>query len=77
MQPISMAFDVKAIDSASGSIVIDMTDNISGDNEVFGFDNGQKSAFQAGSLQPDKSYISSVRSYPTNIEVTTVKTYAS
>lgn len=75
MQPISMAFDVKAIDSASGGIVIDMTDNISGDNEVFGFDNGQKSAFQAGSLQPDKSYISSVRSYPTNIEVTTVKTY--
>jgi Met-zincin/Domain of unknown function (DUF5117)/Domain of unknown function (DUF5118) len=75
MQPISMAFDIKAIDSASGSIVIDMTDNISGDNEVFGFDNGQKSSFQAGSLQADKSYISSVRSYPTNIEVTSVKTY--
>ena len=75
IQPISMAFDIKSIDSVSGSIVIDMTDNISGDNEVFGFDYGRKSSFQAGALQPDKSYISSVRSYPTNIEVTSVKTY--
>jgi Met-zincin/Domain of unknown function (DUF5117)/Domain of unknown function (DUF5118) len=76
MQPIAMAFDVKAVDSASGGIVIDVTDNISADNEIFGFDGGVKSQFNVGALQADKSYISSVRAYATNIEVTTVKTFA-
>ena len=78
IQPIAMAFDVKAIasDSLGGGIVIDITDNITADNEVFGFAGQAKSLFQAGSFQADKSYISSVRPYPTNIEITTVKTFS-
>jgi hypothetical protein len=73
-----MAFDVKAIasDSLGGGIVIDITDNITADNEVFGFAGAAKSQFQAGSFQADKSYIASVRPYPTNIEITTVKTFS-
>ena len=78
IQPIAMAFDVKAIasDSLGGGIVIDITDNISSDNEVFGFAGYSKSQFQVGSYQSDKSYIVSVRPYPTNIEITTVKTFS-
>jgi Met-zincin/Domain of unknown function (DUF5117)/Domain of unknown function (DUF5118) len=77
LQPIAMAFEIKAIvpDSLGGGSVIEITDNINGDNEIFGFSGGVKTAFQAGSLQADKSYISSVKPYPVNIEIKTVKTF--
>ena len=77
IQPIAMAFDVKAYapDSLGGGIVIDITDNITADNEVFGFAAFAKSSFSAGNFQNDKSYIISVRPYPVNIEITTVKTF--
>jgi hypothetical protein len=78
IQPIALAFDVKAYapDSLGGGIVIDITDNISADNEIFGFAGRAKSQFQAGTLQADKSYILSVKPYPTNIEIKTVKTFS-
>lgn len=77
IQPIALAFDVKAIasDSLGKGIVIEITDIINGDNEVFGFTGAGKSQFRVGTFQPDKSYILSVRPYPTNIEITTVKTF--
>lgn len=77
IQPIVFAYDVKANvpDSAGGGVVIDVTDNISNDNEIFGFAGFAKSQFQAGSFQSDKSYIVSVRPYPINVEITTVKTF--
>jgi Met-zincin/Domain of unknown function (DUF5117)/Domain of unknown function (DUF5118) len=78
IQPIAMAFDVKAYapDSLGGGTVIDLTDNISADNEIFGFEAGAKSQFQAGSFQSDKSYIVSVKPYPINVEIKTVKTFS-
>lgn len=77
IQPIAMAFDVKAWvpDSLGGGAVIDVTDNITADNEIFGFAGYAKAQFLAGSFQNDKSYIVSVRSYPMNVEITTVKTF--
>lgn len=78
IQPIAMAFDVKAYapDSLGGGIVIDITDNITADNDIFGFASYTKSQFQVGAFQSDKSYVVSVRPYPINIEITTVKTFA-
>ncbi len=78
IQPIAMAFDIKAFapDSLGNGIVIDVTDNITADNEIFGFGAGAKSQFQVGTIQTDKSYIVGVRPYPTNIEITTVKTFS-
>lgn len=78
IQPIAMAFDVKAWvpDSLGGGAVIDVTDNITADNEIFGFAGFAKSQFQVGSFQNDKSYVVSVRPYPMNVEITTVKTFA-
>ena len=78
IQPIALAFDIKANapDSLGGGIVIDVTDNVTADNEIFGFGGGAKSSFQAGSFQTDKSYIVSIKPYPVNIEITTVKTFS-
>ena len=52
------------------------TDNITADNEIFGFAGFTKSSFQVGSFQSDKSYVIGVKSYPQNIEITTVKTFS-
>jgi Met-zincin/Domain of unknown function (DUF5117)/Domain of unknown function (DUF5118) len=78
MQPIAVAFDIKALvpDSLGGGAVIDITDNITADNEIFGFASFAKSQFQVGGFQNDKSYIVSVKPYPINIEIRTVKTFS-
>jgi Met-zincin/Domain of unknown function (DUF5117)/Domain of unknown function (DUF5118) len=78
IQPIAMAFDVKAIasDSLGNGTVIDITDNITPDNEIFGFASFAKSSFAVGSYQGDKSYIISVKPYPNNVEIKTIKTFS-
>jgi hypothetical protein len=78
LQPIAMAFDIKAkaSDSLGSGIVIDVTDQTTADNEVFGFESFAKSSFSVGSYQADKSYIVSVKPFPRNIEIKTVKTFS-
>jgi hypothetical protein len=79
IQPIAQSFNVAAngLDSITKvrSTVIDVTDYISGDNDVFFFGSGTKSALRVGSLQSDKSYVVGVKSFPINTEIRTVKTY--
>src|SRR6185369_9750273 len=78
IQPIAAAFDIKAYgkDSSSASSVIDVTDYVNGDNDVLFFNSNIKSAVRIGGLQSDKSYIVGIKSFPINVEITTVKTYA-
>lgn len=76
IQPISAAFDIKAFSQDSAGSVIDITDILSSDNEIFFFASSIKMALKLGGLQPDKSYISDIRSYPVNTEIKTVKTYS-
>lgn len=75
LQPISFSFDIKAFGKDSATSVIEVTDFISGDNDVLFFSNAAKSQRRLGSLQSDKSYIVSVKPYPINIEIKAVKTY--
>ncbi|MFN4313433.1 MAG: zinc-dependent metalloprotease [Chitinophagaceae bacterium] len=75
VQPIAASFDIKAFSKDSSASVIDITDFISGDNDLLYFSSGTKSAMRIGGQQNDKSYISGVRSYPMNVEISTVKTY--
>lgn len=75
VQPIAAAFDIKALSKDSAGSVIDMTDYISGDNDILFFSSQIKSALRIGSQQSDKSYIVGVRSYPINVEISSVKTY--
>src|SRR5688572_23568108 len=76
VQPIAAAFDIKALAKDSAGVVVDMTDYISGDNDILYFGSQIKSALRIGSQQTDKSYIVGVRSFPLNIEINTVKTYS-
>jgi hypothetical protein len=78
--PIMQSFDVRSYGSDSvtrtRSTVIELTDYLAGDNDVFFFSGQSKSGLQLGSIQADKSYINTIQSYPVNIEIKTVKTYS-
>ena len=78
IQPIALAFDVRAArkDSITGvqHTVIELTDIINGDNDLF-FWGGARGKFSIGGYQPDKSYLKYVKSFPINTEIRTVKTY--
>ena len=74
LQPIAAAFDVKAYGQTT--TVIDMTDYLNIDNEIFYFQPWVRSALQIGGQLADRSYISSIRSFPMNVEIKSVKTFS-
>ncbi|ATL45912.1 hypothetical protein COR50_01335 [Chitinophaga caeni] len=75
IQPIVASFDVKGYSKSKNGVIIDMTDYISGDNDVLFFDGRVKGMFKLTGVQGDKSYIVDVKSFPMNTEIKTVKTY--
>ena len=80
MQPIVSAFPVEAIkkDSTdkSQNVVIDVTNFLNSDNNIFYFDTRMKKYRGIGNFFADRSYIDTIKAYPINIEIKTVKTYA-
>ena len=77
IQPIEFVFDIKAYSKDSSAIVIDVTDLVNGDNDVLFLDNGVKRRANLSAIQKDKSYVVTVKTFPINVEVVTVKTYSS
>lgn len=77
IQPIAAAFNIAAYTPDKNGSVIDMTDYINSDNDIFYFSSpAAKTRFRLGNQLADRSYILNVRSFPTNVEVTVVKTYS-
>jgi len=75
IQPIAASFDLAAYTKNNDGSIIDMTTFVNSDNDVFFFAPYYKSNLRLGALQADKSYIVSIRTYPNNTEISTVKTY--
>ncbi|WP_127124962.1 zinc-dependent metalloprotease [Pseudoflavitalea rhizosphaerae] len=76
IQPIAVAFDAKVKPTDSNGTVIDVTDYISGDNDLLHFNNSVRANWHIGGFQPDKSYIVNVKSFSINTEIKAVKTYS-
>ena len=77
IQPIEFAFDIKAFSKDTSAVVIDVTDFVNGDNDVLFLNSGTKKRANLAAIQKDKSYVIAIKTFPINIEVVTVKTYAS
>ncbi|TKC56166.1 DUF5117 domain-containing protein [Pedobacter hiemivivus] len=79
IQPLVASFDIKAFakDSISGvkGVVIDVTDYMNSDNDIFFFDAGTKKSLSLAGQIPDRSYIKEIKAFPMNIEIRTLKTY--
>ena len=76
LDPIVASFEVKALGKDSTSSVIDVTDFFKGDNQAVSLTSGEKRTFNLSGLASDRSYIESIKSYPINMEIRTVKTYS-
>lgn len=74
VEPIAAAFDIKAI-GENKSAVIEVTDFFKDANQVFSIPPFAKQMYKLTELQKDRSYIQSIRAYPINVEIRTVKTY--
>jgi hypothetical protein len=79
-EPVLYAFDVKAYhkDTVSGNrnTVIDATDLFNTDVKPLGLPQRRRKAMKVTKLDVKRSYIDTIRSYPQNIEVRSVKTYS-
>ncbi|MCK7553723.1 zinc-dependent metalloprotease [Chitinophaga sedimenti] len=77
VQAIAMSFPVAAYNNDSTAAVIDATEFLNSDNNILYFENDKlKQRAGMGAQQNDRSYVESVKIYPTNLEVKAVKTYA-
>ncbi|QQT31913.1 zinc-dependent metalloprotease [Sphingobacterium multivorum] len=74
--PIIMAIDLKARTEDGKGSVIDVTDFFLKDNLISGFHPSAKKQMGTGAPLPDRSALLSMESYPTNIEIKSMKTYA-
>lgn len=75
-EPVLYTFPIKAFSKDSLNTVIDVTDLFSKDVKALGFPQSRRKRYKITRLETNKSFIESVKSYPLNIEVRHVKTYA-
>ena len=76
LEPILFSFPIKAFSKDSTATVIDATTLFSTDVKPLGFPTNRRKRYQITRMDKDRSYIDDVSSYPQNIEVRHVKTYA-
>lgn len=77
MNPIAEAFDIKAFGKDSSTVVLDVTDFFKGDNQPMSLNAFTKRRFNLTNQINDRSYISSINTYPINTEVKVVRTFTS
>lgn len=77
VQPIVATFPLKTIRRENGikNYVVEMTDFIRKDNEMFSFSSKMKDNIGATSMIAEASYIDTLKAFPQNIEVRTVRTF--
>jgi hypothetical protein len=76
LEPILFSFPIKAISKDSTATVIDATTLFSTDVKPLGFPASYRKRYGVTRMDKDRSYVDRVSSYPKNIEVRHVKTYA-
>ena len=75
-EPILFAFDIKAFSPDSSNIVIEINDLFTKDVQALGLQKSKRERYKVSSLEKDRSYIESIKSYPLNIEARHVMTYS-
>ena len=76
-EPILFSFPIKAFSKDSTATVIDATPLLTEDVKAIGFPQRSRKRFKISRLDKKRSYTERVSSYPINLELRHVKTYAS
>ncbi|WP_457611241.1 zinc-dependent metalloprotease [Lutibacter sp.] len=75
-EPVLFSFPIKAYNNDKTATVIDATELFSTDVKALGLPSFVRKNYKITKLDTKKSFIESIKSYPKNIEVHHVKTYA-
>ncbi len=75
LEPVIGNFAVETMPADSHSVVIDVTNLFSGDVPTLGIQQGRRTQYQIRRLDPARSFVTSAKSYPTNVEVKSILTY--
>ena len=74
-EPILYSFPIKAFSKDSSSTIVEVTDFFTEDIKAIGFPQKRRKSYKISGIDKDRCYISSLKSYPLNIENRHVKTY--
>ncbi len=74
-EPVIRVFDIETVSGDSSSVVIQVNDLFESDVPLFGLRPARREAYEVRSLDEDRTFIESARSFPRNIEVRRVVTY--
>ncbi|MFW5972995.1 MAG: zinc-dependent metalloprotease, partial [Bacteroidota bacterium] len=74
-EPIIGSFSIDALSEDSAGYVVDVTDLFKTDVPAFGLQRSRRDQYQVRRLDGSRSFITSARAYPENIEVRNVLTY--
>lgn len=76
LPPILGVFDIQAYNKDSSAIVIDVSDLFTSDMTELGLDRMTRDRYKVQRLDPKRSFIETVKSFPDNIELDVTLTYA-
>jgi len=75
LSTILASFDIKSYNKDTTGVVIDVTDFYNGDVMAIGATDELRKAYKTTVLDPTRSYIDTIKTFPLNVEVVTSKTY--
>lgn len=76
VDPIIASFKIIKSDKKRDSMLVDVTNFISKDNNFTGLPSEMKTKAKLGAMLDDRSFVDTVRSFPMNIELKTTRTYS-
>ena len=75
LEAVLSSFDIKALNKDSNSVVIDVTDLYSKDVQSLGLPPQVRTQYKITTMDEARTYIDTIKSFPINIEVRSLKTY--
>ncbi len=74
-EPILASFNIEAFNEDTTGSVIDVTNFFTSDVPALGLPQGQRTQFQVRRVDPNRTFIESIRSFPKNVEARHLLTY--
>ncbi|MGZ3752213.1 MAG: zinc-dependent metalloprotease, partial [Mucilaginibacter sp.] len=75
LDAVMASFDIKAYNKDTTGVVIDVSDFYNGDIASISISDGIKKLYKISSIDNARSYIDTVKTFPINVEVRTLKTF--
>ena len=75
IDPMVMSFKVIGRNEEKDASLIEVTGLFKGDSQLTSLSGNTKTALKIGGLQADRTFIDTMKVYPTNIEIATTRTY--